>query len=374
MIATRRSLLAAPVALALAEIAEAKPKRKKRVHTEGSSPLPKPTCPQAVHDAYVTTGPDGQTYPTWGPQIDQDAGCYARHDHGADPKTFHRDYRLPFGYAGARRGMSEDHVGYKVIVFDGVDSPYRWLISMHFGTHSVGGVCNPFHEVVVALLDTRPTNSGSLASKLLADTRAVRDFGPALWNSEHNPPMIPERCQDQADQARARGTPPGVKRAFPIAGKGYEPWVPWMGRGVVPFTGNYLIVNTWDPMMACDEVGQPGGPYCDFVPNVGTGTGIFFQGGAFGFDLRAYNGPVGRFWTDPMGLEIRQQGDADAVEQFISPRLVGRRITTGANRAESLGEPGDRWTACACTQQGAQPAVREGSIRLPADGVVVDPN
>ena len=59
------------------------------------TPVPTPTapaqtnelCPQWVHDQYVTTGPDGKTYPTWHPAVDAATGCYFDHDHGDDPRA-----------------------------------------------------------------------------------------------------------------------------------------------------------------------------------------------------------------------------------------------------------------------------------------------
>src|SRR5579859_4939544 len=80
-------------------------------------------CPEWVHDQYVTSGPDGNTYPTWHPPVDPQYGCYFGHEHGADPRTSRANADLPaFGYAAAQMGMVEPHVGFKVFVMNAGDS------------------------------------------------------------------------------------------------------------------------------------------------------------------------------------------------------------------------------------------------------------
>ncbi|MES4792641.1 MAG: hypothetical protein C4321_06300, partial [Chloroflexota bacterium] len=93
-----------------------------------------------VHDRYVTTGPDGKTYPTWHPPVDPQYGCLFGHEHGADPRTSKADNTLPaFGYAAAQLGMTEPHAGFKVFVinagdeFEGRRSTADYRIVFHHG-------------------------------------------------------------------------------------------------------------------------------------------------------------------------------------------------------------------------------------------------
>src|SRR5262245_1059193 len=57
--------------------------------------LPGQPCPQALHDSYVVTGPDGKVYPTWHPPVDPVYGCYFGHEHGSDPRTSKANSALP---------------------------------------------------------------------------------------------------------------------------------------------------------------------------------------------------------------------------------------------------------------------------------------
>ena len=82
------------------------------------------TCPEAVHDRYVLTGPDGNVYRTWHPQvvlldpnIPSLGTCRFAHEHGDDPSTSKANASLPpFGYIGAQVNDIEPHEGFKVFV------------------------------------------------------------------------------------------------------------------------------------------------------------------------------------------------------------------------------------------------------------------
>jgi len=106
-------------------------------------------CSQEVHDLYVTTGPDGQTYRTWHalwhpkvkgklvrwrPTLDEilsgkdDPECYFAHEHGQPPVALANPRSgapLPaFGYAAAveravnpARTQIEPHPGFKVFTY-----------------------------------------------------------------------------------------------------------------------------------------------------------------------------------------------------------------------------------------------------------------
>src|SRR5262245_27040562 len=83
----------------------------------GSPPVAGQPCPPALHDSYVTTGPDGKTYPTWHPAVDPQSGCYFGHEHGVAPRTSLVNSSLPaFGYVGQLAASDEPHAGFKVFV------------------------------------------------------------------------------------------------------------------------------------------------------------------------------------------------------------------------------------------------------------------
>jgi hypothetical protein len=112
-------------------------------------------CPDWVHDQYVVVGPDGNTYRTWHPPVDQQYGCYFGHEHGADPRTSRADNTMPaFGYAGALAGFNEPHEAFKVFVLnagqvadDGrqITADYRFVF--HMGTSRPGRFTTQFHSM-----------------------------------------------------------------------------------------------------------------------------------------------------------------------------------------------------------------------------------
>ncbi len=127
-------------------------------------PAPTPTpsgdvrgqlCPESVHAGHVTTGPDGNTYPTWHPQVDPGSGCYFDHEHGDDPRTSRADSSMPaFGYIGAQVGLSEPHGGFKVFVAnrgdrndEGRTAQADSRIVFHMGTGGVGRFSGQFHSL-----------------------------------------------------------------------------------------------------------------------------------------------------------------------------------------------------------------------------------
>jgi hypothetical protein len=171
--------------------------------------IPGQLCPPLVHDAYVVTGPDGRSYPTWHPPVDPRYGCFFGHEHGADPRTSNADNTLPaFGYAAALMGMNEPHVGFKVFsvnagtVTDGLTATGDFRIVFHMGTSGVGRFTERFHSVeydyvardgsgrfarVYGMADTGDT--GQNGSTCDAPRRGARDFSTLgcrdpyeIWN------------------------------------------------------------------------------------------------------------------------------------------------------------------------------------------------
>lgn len=121
-----------------------------------STPVAAPNqpCPEWAHNRHVTTGPDGQSYPTWHPPVDPLYGCYFTHDHGVDPRTSSVNGTLPaFGYVGTQGGFAEPHAGFKVFVFECGESGDQGAnriaarFVMHMGTSGVMRYHMPFHSV-----------------------------------------------------------------------------------------------------------------------------------------------------------------------------------------------------------------------------------
>lgn len=111
-------------------------------------------CPGWVHDLHVTTGPDGNTYPTWHPPVDPTYGCYFTHEHGDDPRDSSVNATMPaFGYVGAQGGFDEPHAGFKVFNYEcgesGDQGPNRIAsrFVMHMGSAGLGRYQMAFHSV-----------------------------------------------------------------------------------------------------------------------------------------------------------------------------------------------------------------------------------
>lgn len=127
--------------------------------TPGGQPTPVPgaECPASVHDGYQTIGPDGQSYPTWHPQIDPIFGCFFNHEHGDDPRTSRANSSLPvFGYFD---GRTEPHNGYKVHVVNETDrndegSPSldNHRVVAHMGTGGPARFSRQFHSLQYDLI------------------------------------------------------------------------------------------------------------------------------------------------------------------------------------------------------------------------------
>ena len=132
---------------------------------------PHDTCPDSVHNAFYTVGPDHKRYPTWHPPIDPVTGCTFGHDHGRDPRgsnLYASVGPIPFGFANEQLDIydpanprHEDHFGHKVEWANNVtlhfgsqaanalfDVQCDVLTKLHQGTHSADAFTNNLHELV----------------------------------------------------------------------------------------------------------------------------------------------------------------------------------------------------------------------------------
>ncbi len=113
------------------------------------------TCLAAVHDKYVTTGPDGQTYRTWHPAQDP-SGCTFGHEHGDNPEssTIFSGKKVPFGYIARHLNMDEPHVGFKCFVHnkgtrndEGRTMQHDSYYCFHMGTGGPARFTARFHSL-----------------------------------------------------------------------------------------------------------------------------------------------------------------------------------------------------------------------------------
>lgn len=123
-----------------------------------------------MHARFVTTGPDGASYPTWHPATDPVSGCTYEHEHGRDPAGSNLTKvigAVPFGYVNAQLSIfdpanprHEDHVGHKIEWQNGVQLQRSvngvrqnigvscdFLMKIHQGTHSADAFTNNLHEL-----------------------------------------------------------------------------------------------------------------------------------------------------------------------------------------------------------------------------------
>lgn len=284
----RRLFLIALLALALLAPAAAAP----------SQQATQPACTPGHHGAHATTGPDGAAYPTWHPQLHK--SCAFDHEHGSNPDTFRPGWRVPFGYAAGRAGTTEPHPGFKqfTILHDGK----AWLVTAHMGTSGAGRLCTRFHSLSIAVRD-------AATGELLTDTHRMADFGRAVRHPDQTP-LTPAACPDQGNLPE----PSTGIRAFSPAGQGiYEPWRADMSRDI---TG-VRVTATINNIQAQTQPADLGGAL------VATGKpGVYRQISLNAATLAdpAYS-PDGVFYTDPLGRELRQAGDPDAVRQYVRPGL-----------------------------------------------------
>jgi hypothetical protein len=283
-------------------------------------PHPNETCPAWIHDQYMTTGPDGKTYPTWHHQIDPIYWCYHRHEHGSDPQHFAPNHVPLFGYVAAADGMDEVHQGFKTYVFDD-GRGNRWMVTHHFGTAGLARACNRFHTVGIAVRRA----SDNL---LLADLHLMADFGRAVVNATQAY-LTPPTCPKQAAEALAAGST-GI-RQLPVQTGGpvfYEPWrfdafdAFDARENALGLTGT-LTFNTPDGIVICNTA------VCDQPVTTGKSGSARFLTPNGGFGLVA-GVNTGTFYTDAQGKRRLAAGTAGAVQQYVRPG-VSLALTPGGS-------------------------------------------
>ena len=261
------------------------------------------TCSALVHDRFVATGPDGNVYRTWHPQVVPVAvgdpggpACTFAHEHGDDPSTSLADPTPPlFDYAARRHGMDETHEGFKVFVVnrgttndEGRTATTSTRMVVHMGTGGAKRFVERFHTLefdlvapdghevhVLGMADT--FNAGSICDRDDSLATALRDD----------------------DIGRSVVVVPGV--GCDAEGSLYEIWQFELNVGRATVVASAAV---FDPITVLDP-NDPGQAVLTMsaYPEVGM---------LYGCNREAYHGPVHwhndsgptRFWTDAKGMPI----------------------------------------------------------------------
>ncbi len=129
-------------------------------------PVPNKTCPSWLNKLYTTTGPDGDPYDSWHPQIDPVYWCYFGIEHGSDPALI----GLPgwaLGYVARKNNdQAELLEGFKGIAIRDESTHLGWYINIHSETGDLHRVCTQKHTVVVIVTDLNKSYPDNLLARL----------------------------------------------------------------------------------------------------------------------------------------------------------------------------------------------------------------
>lgn len=146
-------------------------------HSQPAAPDGTAVCADWVHDRYTAVA-DGWRWPTWHPARDPRYGCAFGHEHGSSPRAFHyfAHAGLPaFGPIGRYAGSDEPHVGFKVFVANDDRKGLAWMLVLHQGSGSPRRGTVRFHSLEAWIFRSHDR-------RLIAHTRVMADFGPAIAN------------------------------------------------------------------------------------------------------------------------------------------------------------------------------------------------
>lgn len=274
------------------------------------------TCTPAIHDRYVATGPDGNVYRTWHPQIvpidaadPTGPACTFAHEHGDDPSTSLADPSPPlFDYAARRNGMEEAHEGFKVFVVnrgttndEGRTATTSTRIVAHMGTGGAKRFIERFHSLEFDLVAPDGHEVHVMGMADTANAGSICDRDASLATPTHDD-----------DIGRSVVVVPDV--GCDAHGSLYEIWQFELNVGQATVIASTAV---FDPITVLDP-NDPGmavltmSAYPQFGPQ-------------FGCNREAYHGPVHwynasgpmTFWTDPMGMPTDADADG-ALQQFVS--------------------------------------------------------
>jgi hypothetical protein len=267
---------------------------------------PNTLCPQWLHDTYTTTGPDGDTYATWHPQVDPTYWCYFGHDHGSKPGLIPGSPKVPYQYVAAKVPQNEPNVGFKEFIFTYKGRYVR--IVEHASTAMSRRVCARFHTMYVMVYDAD--------GEELFRTGFKADFGAAISAADQST-LTGSTCGYSMEAVRVATN--AFRRIRRDADSGsYEVWrtVPTSGTTNLGLVLNHTL-DIRDPYSFC-----PTSNCTDVELHAAdrnqTETRRTLQ--LRGMEMRsAFALDTGTFHTDPFGAGIVSSDAPNAVEQYIAP-------------------------------------------------------
>lgn len=292
-------------------------------------PEPNQPCPEWVHDQYQAKGPDGQRYRTWHPQIDPVYTCTFDHEHGSDPALLPGDQEVVYGYVADKLGQDESNKGFKNFAVEDEDGN-AWLITIHGQTSSPRRYCVQFHTIKVKVVSPN--------GELLADLHYKGDFGHS--RNADGDVIQPSECDE--NQEAIKQASPFTAKTFPDpeseGADGLEQWLTQVHTDTLSGaqSGNLLGLATFSYVMYyINPAGLCTDERCtDFKMKDSGERRYLIPVDAPNIDANRAE-EEGTFYTDPYANELRDEGDEDAVEQFIKPGLnvsltgnIGNTCTT----------------------------------------------
>jgi hypothetical protein len=314
--------------------------------------LPKPNtaCPAWVDNLYVTTGPDGQTYKSWHPQIDPVYWCYFGHEHGSDPSLVGLPgFALEY-VARVNGNQAEIHEGFKGIAIRDEEKKIGWYINIHAETHDLHRVCTRKHTVVVIATDLTKSYPDNLLAMVgykgdFGASRSNRDLAGSNKTIDNVPATSFPNCPSQSaivnELKDDKGNPMFVKRIRvedlgdgKLDNGGYENWegglTQELGLSVANWFGGTehpkFKIDIRNPSTTCSNLtctttktndGNHGDERTFFVPD------LRLEYNALIRTKDTSNGGAadGTFYTDVYGEAVKNALDPGAVKQFIKPGI-----------------------------------------------------
>lgn len=349
---------------------------------------PNSRCPEALHDAWVTSGTDvddlqtyGRMFRTYHPLWDPCYWCAYDHEHGSNAKAL-MGYVPRYGYTALKNGkQDESHKGFKDIVMEVNDKFVYYGMHAHMSSGKRFGTRH--HTLVIAVTDKQ--------GELELELRFKADFGHREARLAGNVAKIPLTPEDERLRNEMAGKPRRVRIVNVVNPGNLDRSLNYRGSPNERI-GEY---EQWFTVPICSLVKRFGEPAVDFkdmglalrykdsgvddIVELGrTHKGVFAQGASVDREFRARDFEIGqsfcnfsnpdgsiatqvsgKFYTDPYGKIILEKAGPAACAQFIKPGF--------SIRIEGSFETMDTWFGL--YQDG-----KEGHIRNIALGVLESEN
>ncbi len=293
------------------------------------SPTPTPTtpsgyavpavnqpCPSWVHASHVTTGPDGEFYQTWHPQLDPVYWCSFGHEHGSDPSLIPGSPMVPYGYVAAQLGANEPNNGFKEFTFLDMQQQHWVRFVVHASTNAAGRVCTQFHTLYVQVYDLAGTELFNVGFKAdYGASRATRDTGGGV--------LAPTNCGYDMPSLAAATEHRSKEINVGAASTNYERWesrhdtTATRNLGIAQFDHTFDIRN---PGTHCVDATCNAVAPRDHMSQNGTRRTLTMATWKANFVFSAATALAsGEFYTDAFGEQLLAASDPAAVRQYIAP-------------------------------------------------------